>query len=279
MDPSVHSDVSARLELALAAARAAGAKTLEWFRSPRLAVDRKGDGSPVTAADRAAETLLREQIAAAFPDDAILGEEFGVKEGRSGFQWVLDPIDGTKSFITGVPLYTTLVAVMQGESPALGVIYSPATDELVYAIAGEPTWYVAGGAAPTEARVSQVERLADATFLTSEVASFGPAGGARNPAAVRPNRRHAYEQLESACRLTRTWGDAYGYMLVATGRADVMVDPEMNLWDAAALQPIIEGAGGHYSDWAGRPTVHTGNSVATNKHLAGLVLSITRGGV
>ena len=123
--------------------------------------------------------------------------------------------------------------------------------------------------APGEARVSETERLSDATFLTTEAASFAAAGRKNGGPAV-------YQQLQDACRLTRTWGDAFGYLLVATGRADVMVDPVMNLWDAAALQPIIEGAGGHFSDWQGRPTVHTGNTVATNARLAGLVLSITR---
>ena len=259
------SEIAARLDLAVDAARAAGAETLRWFRTTDYAVERKGDGSPVTAADRAAETLLREQIAASFPDDAILGEEFGEKPGKSSFRWVLDPIDGTKSFITGVPLYTTLVAVLHDDEPVLGVIYSPATDELVYAPAGGETLYAQGRDQPTPTLVSQVERLADATFVTTELASFGP-------------RRGAFEQLEGACRLTRTWGDAYGYLLVATGRADVMVDPIVNLWDAAALMPIIEGAGGHFSDWLGRPSVHTGDAIATNPRLAGLVLSITREG-
>ena len=267
--PDPHNpEIQSRVALAADAARAAGAETLRWFRQPTLAVDRKGDGSPVTVADRTAESLLRERIAAAYPHDAILGEEFGETAGTSPFRWVLDPIDGTKSFIAGVPLYTTLVAVMEGDRPLLGVIYAPVTDELVYAPAGGETLFVLGENKPTPARVSKVERLADATFLTTEAASFDKAG--------KSGGRGVYDQLEQACRLTRTWGDAYGYMLVATGRADVMVDPQLNLWDAAALQPVIEGAGGHFSDWQGRPSVHTGNAVATNPHLAGLVLSITR---
>jgi histidinol phosphatase-like enzyme (inositol monophosphatase family) len=221
----------------------------------------------VTAADRAAETLLRERIAAAFPDDAILGEELGEKPGNSGYRWVLDPIDGTKSFITGVPLYTTLVAVMHQNEPLLGVIYAPATEEILYASMGGPAWYAVNREEPVKARVSKIERLADATLVTTEIATFDRAKSGGRP---------VFNQLEKACRLTRTWGDAYGYLLVATGRADVMIDPQLNLWDAAALQPIIEGAGGHYSDWQGRPSVHTGNAIATNPHLAGLVLSITR---
>jgi histidinol phosphatase-like enzyme (inositol monophosphatase family) len=258
-----------RLRLAVEIARAAGAETLRWFRRSSLTVDRKTDGSPVTAADRAAETLLRERIATAFPDDSVLGEEFGETVGSSPYRWVLDPIDGTKSFITGVPLYTTLVAVMEGEQPLLGVIYSPGTAEIVYAAAGETTQYILGDGPPAAARVSGVERLADATFVTTEVSSFNRVG--------EKGARSVYDKLERACRFTRTWGDAYGYLLVATGRADVMVDPVVNLWDAAALQPVIEGAGGHFSDWQGRPSVHTGNAIASNPKLAGLVLSITRG--
>jgi histidinol-phosphatase len=264
-DPEWHS----RLTLAVATARAAGQETLRWFRQAMLAVERKGDGSPVTAADRAAESLMREAIAAQFPDDAVLGEEFGDKPGTTQYRWVLDPIDGTKSFICGVPLYATLVAVMEGNRPLIGVIYAPATAELVYAVSGQTTWYVQAGGEGIPARVSDTERLSDATFLTSEASDFAQVGRKNGGAAV-------YQQLQDSCRLTRTWGDAFGYMLVATGRADVMVDPVMNLWDAAALQPIIEGAGGHFSDWQGRPTVHSGNTVATNGRLAGLVLSITR---
>jgi histidinol phosphatase-like enzyme (inositol monophosphatase family) len=262
------SAAQARLGLAVDAARAAGRETLRWFRQTALAVERKGDGSPVTAADRGAERLLRERITDVFPDDSILGEEFGETAGASPYKWVLDPIDGTKAFITGVPLYTTLVAVLEGDRPLLGVIHAPATGEIVYAIAGDQTHYALGDGKPAAAAVSRIDRLSEATFLTSEASSFDEIG--------LNGRRGVYDQLEQACRLTRTWGDAYGYMLVATGRADVMVDPVMNLWDAAALQPIIEGAGGHFSDWQGRPTVHTGNSVATNSKLAGLVLSITR---
>ena len=258
-----------RLTLAVAIARSAGQETLRWFRHSLLTVERKGDGSPVTAADRAAESMMREEITRQFPDDAILGEEFGDKPGTTQYRWVLDPIDGTKSFISGVPLYTTLVAIMEGNRPLIGVIYAPVTAEMVYAVSGQTTWYVQANNEAIPARVSETERLSDATFLTTEAASFAKAGRKNGGAAV-------HQQLQDACRLSRTWGDAFGYLLVATGRADVMVDPIVNLWDAAALQPIIEGAGGHFSDWQGRPTVHTGNTVATNARLAGLVLSITR---
>lgn len=262
VDPQVQS----RLDLALEAARAAGAETLRHFRTSSLSVERKGDGSPVTIADRAAETLLRELISETFPDDGILGEEFGEQAGSSGYRWILDPIDGTKSFITGAPLYTTLVAIMHGDDPAAGVIYAPATAEIVYAARGGAAWQAVGDASPEPARVSDTSTLADATFLTTDVKAFG-----------KISRRDVYQRLESAARLARTWGDAYGYLLVACGRAEVMIDPEMNLWDAAALQPIVEEAGGRFFDWQGRATVHSGNSVATNAVLADEVIALVAG--
>ena len=266
--PAADPQVQARLELAVSAAKQAGAVTLQWFRQSSLDVERKGDGSPVTAADRASETLLREVISAQFPDDAILGEELGEKPGTSPYRWVLDPINGTKSFISGIPLYTTLVAVMKDDEPLIGVIYAPATGEIVYSAVGGPSWFAVGDGEPVEARVSSTTRLAEATFVVTEVGKFDR--------LAKPAVREVFRYLEKNCRLTRTWGDAYGFLLVATGRADVMVDLFISLWDAAALKPVIEGAGGHYSDWQGDPSVHSGNAVASNPHLAELVLELTR---
>ena len=153
-------DLRNRLELALASAREAGRSTLEYFRSADLSVELKRDDSPVTIADRQAEKLLRERIAARFPDDAVLGEEFGEAPGTSGFRWILDPIDGTKSFIHGVPLYGTLVGVEHQGRPVLGVIYMPALDECAYAARGEGSWYTRGESAPQPARVSTRASLA-----------------------------------------------------------------------------------------------------------------------
>lgn len=256
----------ARLDLAVGAARRAGASTLEWFRSS-IAVERKGDGSPVTAADRRSETLLRDEILASFPDDSILGEEFGEHAGTSPYRWVLDPIDGTKSFIAGVPLYTTLVAVLKDEQPLIGVIYAPATGEIVYAAMGGPTWFAVGEGAPVRARVSDTEKFSEATFVVTEVNKFN---------RVAHGARGIYDHLEKSCRVTRTWGDAYGFLLVATGRADIMVDLLINVWDLAALLPVIQGAGGHFTDWQGEPSIRTGNAVATNRHFAAPVLELIR---
>lgn len=256
-------EIAPRLELALEAGREAGAITLEYFRCEDLEIQRKGDDSPVTLADRRAEEHLRRRIAQAFPADGILGEEFPEQPGRSGYRWILDPIDGTKSFIHGVPLYGTLIGVERGGRCVLGVILLPALDECVYASVGQGAWHVRGGGPARPARVSSCPRLAEGLFVTSEVANFD-----------KIHRRDAYDRLQAACRLARTWGDCFGYALVATGRAEVMVDPIMNLWDAAALQPILEEAGGTFTDWQGRPTIHSGQGIATNGHVLAEVLSL-----
>ncbi|MGL6195362.1 MAG: inositol monophosphatase family protein, partial [Thermoguttaceae bacterium] len=218
--------MSERLEFAKEIAREAAAFTLKYFADPSLKVERKGDNSPVTLADKGAEQLLRKRIEEAFPDDAILGEEFPPKNGTSGFRWLLDPIDGTKSFIHGVPLYSTLIGVDKDNQSQLGIIALPALNEMIWAESGSGAfWETPRSPEPIRAQVSKTDSLSKSLFLTSEVISFENQG-----------RGKAYKELESLALLTRTWGDAYGYFLVATGRADFMVDPIMGLWDAGPLQ-------------------------------------------
>jgi len=257
--------IAQRLELAQIAAREAGAITLRYFCQNNYDVELKHDRSPVTVADRQAEEHLRGRIAAAFPDDAILGEELPERQGTSGYRWILDPIDGTKSFISGVPLYGALIGVECESKSVVGVIHVPALGETVSAAVGQGAWHVRGSSPPERARVSAKAKLADSLFLTSEVKTYD-----------RVARRAAYERLEAASRLARTWGDCYGYLLVATGRAEVMVDPVMNVWDCAALQPILEEAGGTFTDWNGKPTIHGGEAIATNGLVLDEVLAITR---
>lgn len=257
--------IADRLELARFTAREAGQYTLRFFNQNNYAVELKADDSPVTVADRGAEELLRQHIAAAFPQDGILGEELGEQTGASGFRWILDPIDGTKSFISGVPMYGTMVGVEFDGRAVVGAVYIPGTDELVYAGVGHGCWFQSGGKAPVKAHVSSRGKLGDSLFVTTAVKTFTDF-----------YRREAYDLLESACRLTRTWGDCYGYLLVATGRAELMIDPAMNVWDAAALQPILEEAGGTFTDWQGRATIHSGEGVATNGLVLDEVLAITR---
>ncbi len=259
------SDILSRLNLAKSAALAAGRHTLKYFQAAGVRVERKSDNSPVTIADREAEQILREQITAAFPDDGIIGEEFGEQAGTSGYRWILDPIDGTKSFICGVPLYGTLIGVEHDGESVAGVIFIPGLDECVYAAKGHGAWYVKGETEPVPAQVSTRDRLTDCAFITSQVDLFRRRGAAE-----------AYRRLEEAAYITRTWGDCYGYLLVATGRADAMVDADMHVWDAAALQPILEEAGGTFTNWQGRRTIYGGEGVATNGHVLEEVLDVTR---
>ncbi len=255
-----------RLHLAIHVARQAGVATLSIFGDANLNVEHKGDGTPVTIADREAERLIRAAIETEFPADAIVGEELGQTAGTSEFRWIVDPIDGTKSFVSGVPLYTTLIGLLRGQQAEAGVIFAPVLDELVYGSRREGAWYVRHGQPACPARVSSVTSLSDGLFLTSEVISFQ---------RDRPHSAYPiYRQLEQNARLTRTWGDGYGYLLVATGRAEVMVDPVMNVWDAAAVAPILEAAGGTFTDWKGRATVQGGEGVGTNGHVLEEVLRI-----
>ena len=264
-------EIQERLQWAVSVARRGGEETIEWFCHPELSVDDKRDGSPVTVADRNAEQCMREEIAKRYPADAIVGEEFEDRAGTTPFRWTLDPIDGTKSFVAGVPLYTTLVGVLRDEDPVVGVIHAPATGEIVYAAAGGPCRYVFRDRPAINARVSSTASLTNALFVTTSVQSFDqfripPAGD-------------AYVRMQAACRMTRTWGDAYGYLLVATGRADVMVDPIMNLWDTAPLLPIIHAAGGRFTDWQGQATIHSGEAVASNGQVHAEVLALLDGPV
>jgi histidinol-phosphatase len=259
-------ELAPRYHFAQQIARLAGEATLAHFGKSNLEVERKSDQSPVTIADREAEQLLRADIAREFPDDAILGEEFGEKAGTSGFRWILDPIDGTKSFIHAVPLYTTLVGVDFHGDSQLGIIFSPATNELLHGALGQGAWYSKGGATPQKAQVSATSKLAESLLLTSEVACFK-----RNRAK---DAMPDYLKLQDATRLVRTWGDAYGYMMVATGRADVMIDAAMSVWDAAALLPILTEAGGTFTDWKGNATIYAGEGLATNGKVLSEVLSL-----
>jgi histidinol-phosphatase len=264
-----NAEIDERLNFAVAIAREAGEITLKYFRRDDLQVDRKADQSPVTVADREAEQLLRERISSRFAEDGIIGEEFGEVGGKSGFQWILDPIDGTKSFIHGVPLYTTLIAVLHKGEPLVGVVHAPALAETVYAAKGGGCWHLCGAESkPRRACVSTVARLSDGLLLTTEVASFTTHRAT--------DALGTFVKLQRAARLARTWGDGYGYLMVATGRAEVMIDPVVNIWDAAPLQTVIEEAGGHFTDWNGNPTIHSGDAIATNGLLTDEVLKLTR---
>jgi len=245
---------SSLLHAALEAAELGGRIALAKWRAGIL-TEWKADGSPVTAADRAAELGIREWVARHFPGDAVLGEELGETPGSTGRRWIIDPIDGTKAFVAGVPLWGSLVAVMEGERVLAGAAAFPAVAEALTAAPGEGCWHNG-----SRASVSVIENLATATVLTTDLSGF-PSGA----------HRAAWDALARRARVSRTWGDCYGYLLVATGRAEVMVDPIMNPWDACALQPVIEEAGGVFTDWRGHRTAFGGDTIATNAALSRVV--------
>jgi len=211
-----------------------------------LAIEHKADQSPVTEADRDAEALLRAKINARFPTHGIIGEEHGNERESADFVWVLDPIDGTKSFISGVPLWGTLIALLHNGAPILGAIHQPILAQLLI---GDGATAELNG---RPVRTRSTTALSEATLLTSDTVNLDARIGAARASA-----------LLGRARIARTWGDCYGYLLVATGQADAMLDPIMNPWDIAALVPIIRGAGGVISDWNGGPAYPADAIVAT----------------
>ncbi len=248
------------LDFAVDAARAAGDLTVEYFRHG-VAVEVKADQSPVTEADRRAEVLLRDRIEQAFPDHGIVGEEYGIKEGRSPARWILDPIDGTFSFICGVPLYTTLVGLEWAGTMVVGVINAPAIGEIVAAARG--LGCTCNG---RPAEVSTIDRVADARLSTTSTKLHEAHG-----------RADAYRRVREASRTDRGWPDAYAYALLATGRVDVVLDPIMSIWDTAALLPVVTEAGGRFSDWSGDVTHTAPEALATNGRLHDEVLGLIDG--
>ncbi len=245
------------LEFAQDAAWQAGRVTLGYFQSG-ITAERKADNTPVTVADKAAEQKLRELIGRYWPDHNIVGEEFGNTHTGSPYTWIIDPIDGTKSFMSGVPIYSNLLALTDGDKALIGVANFPALNEMVYAVRGRGTWWNG-----RRAHTTPVNTLADARLLTSDLNTFAQYGYSE-----------AWQKLVDATWIQRTWGDSYGYILVATGRAEVMVDPVMALWDTGPLGVILEEAGGTFTNWKGQATIHAGESIATNGVLLDQVLQV-----
>lgn len=250
------------LHFAVELAWRAGRVTLAHFQTG-VAAETKPDRTPVTVADRDAERLARELIEARYPADGIVGEEFGATRAGARRRWIIDPIDGTKSFVRGVPLYGVLIAVEEEGRATVGVAHFPGLGETVYAARGLGCWWDG-----KRARVSSVDRLEDAVVVGSDFESFEDVG---------PEPGAAWERLRGRTAFNRTWGDCYGYALVATGRAEAMLDPVLSVWDAAAVRPIVEEAGGVVTDWTGTAT-HTGGSlVATNAALADEIRAVLAG--
>ncbi|MBL0170874.1 MAG: histidinol-phosphatase [Gemmatimonadaceae bacterium] len=245
--------MQAAAEVAHLAARTA----MQWYRTG-VTVETKGDGSPVTIADREAERVARDWLTARFPSDGLHGEEFGIERPDARRRWILDPIDGTKAFVRGVPLWGTLVACCEGETVLAGAACFPAVDELIVAAPGEGCWWNG-----SRARVSHVDRLEDATALITDDCFM-----------EHPSRGGQWRALASQVNVARTWGDCYGYLLVATGRAEIMVDDIVNAWDIAAMLPIITEAGGRFTAWNGNVTAFGGSAIATNAGVADATRSL-----
>jgi histidinol phosphatase-like enzyme (inositol monophosphatase family) len=249
------------LDFAVDAAHLAGTFTLGHF-SGATPFEMKTDNTPVSQADRGAEERLRQRIEAAFPADGIVGEEFGEQRGHSPARWILDPIDGTVSFISGVPLYSVLIGYEWNREMLAGVIHLPALHETVCAARGLGCRWNG-----RPAQVSGISDLAQARLVTTSTKLLYQHG--RGP---------AYERLRAACYTDRGWSDAYGYALLATGRVEIVLDPVVSIWDIAPLVPIVTEAGGTLTDWCGRPTHTAPAAVATNGRLFEQVMAKVRGG-
>ncbi len=253
--------LQSHLDFATETAYLAGKLTLAHFQTG-VRPDFKGDDTPVTVADRQAEELIRARIEARYPRHAIVGEEYGVSGGAgASHRWFIDPIDGTKSFVCGVPLYAVLIGLeIEGQVQA-GVAYFPALDEMLAAASGMGCWWNG-----RRARVSATAYLRRAVVAFGDVASFAAQG-----------RAQAWERIQRAAYLRTGWGDAYGYLLVATGRVELMLDPIMSVWDCAPFPPILQEAGGYFGDWQGTPTIYGGEAMATTQALLPEVLALIHG--
>ncbi len=244
------------LDFAVETAYLAGRLTLGHFQT-QIRPDLKEDQTPVTIADRQAEELIRGRIARQYPRHAILGEEYGVKEGEgSAYRWLIDPIDGTRSFVRGVPLYAVLLGLEIAGQVQVGVAYFPALDEMIAAATGEGCWWNG-----RRAHVSSVSSLAEAVVTFSDVANF-----------ARRGRAEAWKEIEQVANYRAGWGDAYGHCLVATGRAELMLDPVMDPWDCGPFPPILREAGGYFGDWQGNWTIDAGEAMSTTQVLLPEVL-------
>jgi histidinol-phosphatase len=237
-------------------ADAADAITMARFRATDLVVDTKPDLTPVSESDRAVEAMIRERLAADRPDDAIVGEEFGA-EGDAARRWIVDPIDGTKSFVRGVPVWATLLALEVDGVMSVGVVSAPAL--------GRRWWAAKGSGAFANGepiRVSQVERVEDAVVCFTSAPTFDEYGLGEQ-----------FRALTADCWAARGWADFWGHVLVAEGTADIALEPVMNLWDNAPLQVVVEEAGGRFTDLGGVATSHGGNALTTNGALHDPVLA------
>jgi histidinol-phosphatase len=253
-------DWRSRYEVAVEAAGKAGRLALAYFETG-LAVERKGDQSPVTAADREAEALLRTTLLGAFPDDGFLGEESGSTPGSSGFRWIIDPIDGTRNFVRGIPIWGTLVGLEHRDEQIAGVVEVPSLGQTYRALRGDGAWR-----GERRIRVSDITDLGEAILFYSSLSWF-----------VRAGKQQEFLELAVRTQRQRGFGDFYGFVLVAQGSGEVMAEYGVHAWDVAAIKPLVEEAGGRFTDWDGTPTIHRTDVIASNGKLHEETLRILRG--
>ena len=249
------------LDFAVETAYLAGKLTLGYFQTG-IQPDMKPDDTPVTIADKKAEELIRGRIEKKYPRHAIVGEEFGESNHRgASHRWIIDPIDGTKSFIRGVPMYGVLLGLEIEGVVEVGAVYFPPLDEMVAAATGEGCWWNG-----RRAHVSNVSRFDRAFVMHGDITNF-----------PKYNRAEAWERLQKASYFHAGWSDAYGHALVATGRAELMLDPVMALWDCGPFPPILKEAGGYFGDWQGNGTITGNEALSTTLTLLPKVLTLIQG--
>jgi histidinol-phosphatase len=252
-------DWRTRYELAIEAARKAGDHARTYYDTT-VKVEHKADASPVTIADREAEQIIRGLVSQHFPNDGFLGEEFGDQPGASGFRWVIDPIDGTRSFVRHIPIWATLIGLEYKGEQIGGIAYVPVMNQMYRALRGD-------GAHMNDRRirVSDTATLADSLMCYSSIRWFQGAG-----------REQTFLQLVKATQRQRGFGDFYGFTLLAEGACDLMLEHGVHEWDVSALKAIVEEAGGTFTDWNGTPTTQTPDVLATNGKLHAATLEILR---
>lgn len=239
------------LDFMVETAYLAGRKTLAYFQTG-VQADYKSDRTPVTLADRQAEEIIRARIEKRYPHHAIIGEEYGMKASENAqYRWIIDPIDGTKSFLRGIPLYGVLLGFEIDGRATAGAAYFPALDEMIYAADGLGCWWNG-----RRAHVSEVQTMEGAWITCTDPAGFAKYG-----------RGEPWDRLLKVGYVHGGWSDAYGYLLVATGRAEIMLDPVMEVWDCAPFLPIFREAGGYFGDWKGNETIYAREALATNAYL------------
>ena len=256
-------DLARDLDLALSLAEVADAITVARFGALDLRVDHKPDLTPVTDADEAVESAVREVLARQRPGDAIFGEEQGGTPVFTGRQWVIDPIDGTKNFVRGVPVWASLIALLQDGVPTVGVISAPALNRRWWAAQGLGAYASVAGSAPRRLSVSGVADLSSASLSFSSLSGWADRG-----------LREKFVALTDAVWRVRAYGDFYSYCLVAEGAVDVAAEPEVELWDLAPLDVLVREAGGRFTSLAGDPGPHSGSAVASNGLLHSAVLDM-----